>query len=373
MNPLEDLQNLVLPIKESGDHSPLTKEQVVGAYKLFLEREPENDEVILDKLKCNGLISLIQEFISSREFLLKYPKFSLGSLDGQAKKIDLDIAHVLLHIKENIIRDAKKEPSLEAITTQLCTASQFFSPKYKYWCNQFNEKPKLHRKQWEFVYILEALEASGVLSPGKRGLGFGCGKEPLPAVMASRGCDILATDLDTSSANKQGWIRSNEHSENLDDLYWPGICSKEHFYRKVTYSNINMNEIPKSLTGYDFVWSSCAFEHLGSIEKGLQFVINSMECLRSGGVAVHTTEFNLSSNEDTFESELLVFFRKKDINDLVARLEKRGYIVKPLNLTIGERVEDGFVDLPPFRSVPHLKLAVYGYLTTSIGLIIQKI
>ena len=134
-----------------------------------------------------------------------------------------------------------------------------------------------------------------------------------------------------------------------------------------------MNDIPLSLTAYDFTWSSCAFEHLGSIEKGIQFVINSTKCLRSGGIAVHTTEFNLSSNEDTFENEGLVFFRKKDIEDLIARLEQSGCIVAPLNLTIGERVEDGFIDLPPFKNSPHLKLALFGYLTTSIGLIIKKI
>ena len=227
MNPMKDLRNLLSPTLNPSASFPLTKEQVIGAYQCFLGREPENDDVIVNKLRCNSLTSLIQEFIGSSEFLLKYPDFSFGDLEGRPKEIDLDIAKVMFCIKQDIVRNAKQEPSLEAIGSQLCTASQWLSPKYKYWCEQFNEVPRLHRKQWEFVYVLEALEASGVLSPGKRGVGFGCGKEPLPAVMASRGCDVLTTDLDIDSATEQGWVSSGEHSGKLDDLYWPGICSKE--------------------------------------------------------------------------------------------------------------------------------------------------
>ena len=133
-----------------------------------------------------------------------------------------------------------------------------------------------------------------------------------------------------------------------------------------------MNAIPADLRDFDFVWSSCALEHLGSLEAGINFVINSTKCLRRGGVAVHTTEFNLSSNKETYEGSGVVLFRKRDIEEMIARLESAGCSVAPLNLTIGERVEDGFVDLPPYKSTPHLKLALYGFLTTSVGLIITR-
>ena len=210
------------------------------------------------------------------------------------------------------------------------------------------------------------------LKPGRRGLGFGCGKEPLAAVMANLGCTVVATDLDTQTATKQGWAATNQHAGQLEDLFRQGVCNWNTFNQRGSIQNVNMNQIPKSLKDFDFVWSSCAFEHLGSIEHGLEFVINSVNCLRPGGVAVHTTEFNLSSNDDTLESDTLVLFRKRDIEKLITRLEKNGFSVAPLNLTVGERVEDGFVDLPPFKSAPHLKLAVMGYLTTSIGLIITR-
>jgi SAM-dependent methyltransferase len=289
------------------------------------------------------------------------------------QKEEVKIAGVRYSFDQQICRNGHLEPTLERIGSQLCTASQFYSPLYKKWCDKFNEPPRMHRKQWEYVYILQALESAGALDHGRRGLGFGCGREPLSAVMVSRGCDVLATDLDVDRAAAQGWRASNEHAAKLEELFWPGACDIKEFMKRAAYQSVDMNAIPETLVDWDFVWSSCALEHLGSIEKGIEFVVNSTRCLKPGGVAVHTTEYNLSSNDDTFEDQNLVLFRKRDIEKLVHRLESNGCSVEPLNLVIGERVEDGFVDLPPFKSEPHLKLALHGYVATSIGIIVGKL
>ena len=296
------------------------------------------------------------------------------SFDNLSKSAYSDLKNVrsLLGIKQSISRSNENEPSLEALASQLCTASQFYSPIYSNWCEKINALPRLHRKQWEFVYILEALKSYGMLSNGKVGLGFGCGKEPLPSLMAKYGCKVIATDLDFDSALNKGWTATNQHTGALEDLFDSKICDREVFFKSVQFKNVDMNNIPADLKDFDFTWSACAFEHLGSIEKGLDFVINSVKCLKPGGVAVHTTEFNLGSNDATFESESCVFFRKKDIELLISRLEKMNCEVLPLNLTISELLEDDFVDLPPYKSAPHLKLAMQGHLTTSIGLIIKK-
>ena len=57
---------------------------------------------------------------------------------------------------------------------------------------------RLHRKIWEFCFIAQALDERGMLARGRRGLGFAVGTEPLPAMFASRGCAIVATDLATA-------------------------------------------------------------------------------------------------------------------------------------------------------------------------------
>ena len=267
---------------------------------------------------------------------------------------------------------AQPEPSLASATSQLCTESQFHEPAYAHWCGELREGRTLHRKQWEFVYILQALEQNGMLAEGRRGIGFGCGKEPLAAVMAQHGCNVVATDLSAASAAGHGWIETDQHATALEDLNQRGICDADRFRERVQFRPEDMNAISADLTGFDFVWSSCAFEHLGSIAHGIRFVENAMRCLSPGGIAVHTTEFNLTSNYRTIESPDLVVFRKHDIEHLVRRLELAGHEVHPLNLNPGTGQLDRHVDLPPYKQEPHLRLLLGNYVTTSLGLIVRR-
>ena len=132
-----------------------------------------------------------------------------------------------------------------------------------------------------------------------------------------------------------------------------------------------MNNVPAELRGFDFCWSACAFEHLGSIRKGLDYLHASLEPLRPGGVSVQTTEFNLLSNSGTVETPGLSIFRKEDIEEVIHELTAEGHMVEPLNLWPGASPVDEHIDLPPYTAI-HLKLALAGYQTTSIGLIITK-
>src|SRR4051812_7373139 len=91
--------------------------------------------------------------------------------------------------------ETKGEPNLERIGWQLVTSSQMDELAYASWCALIRDPRVRHRKVWEWVYILEVLEQHGMLAEGKRGLGFGCGAEPLSALMANMGCEILATDV----------------------------------------------------------------------------------------------------------------------------------------------------------------------------------
>jgi len=230
----------------------------------------------------------------------------------------------------------------------------------------------MHRKQWEHSFVIQALYERGVLSPGKRGLGFAVGQEPLPALFASFGCRILATDLDAADRRSTKWARSGQHAGGMHDLNVHGQCEPARFEQLVDFRSVDMNDIPADLTGFDFTWSSCSFEHCGSIELGQRFVREQMKCLRPGGVAVHTTEFNLSSNDDTITEGGTVIFRRRDMEAIIHTLVDGGHHVEPLNLNPGRGEFDRFVDQPPYRSDRHLRLALSCFVATSIGLIIQK-
>src|SRR5438045_9280230 len=101
-----------------------------------------------------------------------------------------------------------------------------------------------------------------------------------------------------------------------------------------------MTAVSSDLTGFDFCWSLCAMEHFGSLEAGARFVERSLQCLRPGGVAVHTTEMNISSDDRTLVDGPTVLYRKRDIESLAAGLEEVGHNVAALDFDVGDGVLD---------------------------------
>lgn len=263
-------------------------------------------------------------------------------------------------------------PGLRDPVSQACTQAQMDDPIYHYWCQQIGERPRHHRKQWEFCYILQSLARAGVLAPGMRGLGFGVGGEPLAAVFAARGASVLATDLATDEAANLGWVKTDQHAANKASLNARKLCDAVRFDDLVSFRFCDMNAIPDDLSGqFDFTWSACAFEHLGSIAKGLDFVANSIACLRPGGVAVHTTELNCSSDEDTLDNQGTVLFRKRDFRALAERLKAMGCDVA-LNFNLGDQPLDHHVDVAPYSNDNQLKLQIARWVSTSFGIIARK-
>jgi 2-polyprenyl-3-methyl-5-hydroxy-6-metoxy-1,4-benzoquinol methylase len=254
----------------------------------------------------------------------------------------------------------------------LCTQEQFETPWFKKWIAELKREPFLRRKLWELCYIAQALNERGMLAPEKRGLGFGVGQEDLSALFASYGCCIVATDLDLKEAKKAGWVDdTHQHASDLTTLNKRGLCDPVKFKQLVSYRNVNMREIPLDLVEFDFLWSTCAFEHLGTIELGTQFVFRAMDCLRPGGVAVHTTEFNIPSNADTISEGGTVLFRRQDIEAIADHLTSKGHRIQ-LKLDLGSGPADHYVDVPPYGGESHLKFGIESYVTTGIGLIIEK-
>jgi SAM-dependent methyltransferase len=216
-------------------------------------------------------------------------------------------------------------------------------------------------------------------------LGFGCGEEPIPSYLASLGVQVTITDLEPEQAQQAGWSDTNQHAASLTQAYKPYLVEIDKFEKLVELQYVDMNYIPHSLRNYDFCWSVCALEHLGSIEKGLSFVESSLETLRPGGLAVHTTEFNINPNGPTIDNWITVLFQQKHIRALAERLRAKGHYVAELNFDLGTGVMDRFIDVPPFQhDMPaeiqewigdqyHLKVGFDGFVTTCLGLIVTKV
>jgi SAM-dependent methyltransferase len=277
---------------------------------------------------------------------------------------------------------APPRPAAVPLTSKLCCQDDIEQDWLRYWLTQLHMAPVYHRKVWEDAFVMQALWNAEMLQQGRRGLGFAVGAESLPSYLASRDVDVLATDLDPADDRATVWANTAQHTSHLSQIFRPNLVNEHQFKRRCEYRSVDMNDITPELHGqFDFCWSVCALEHLGSIENGLAFIENSVLCLKPGGVAVHTTEFNLDDSGETIDQWPTVLFQRRHFEDLSARLAAHGHTLLAIDYNPGSGLMDRFVDLPPYASnqgwqmsaptSPHLRLSIDGFAVTSIGLIIR--
>jgi SAM-dependent methyltransferase len=309
----------------------------------------------------------------------QYSYFNLRLRDYETallniKNIGYELGRALA---ERELRKLSSEPSATRLIPKLCTQTDFESDWFPYWCQEIRTVPFYHRKIWEFCYICQALFAEGMLVPGRNGLGFGCGEEPLPSLFAKYGVEVLATDLDPSRHESEIWRLTGQHSAAVEQLRRRDICPDEQLLANIAFRPMDMNALPRELDGqFDFCWSACAFEHLGSVANGLEFVENSLCTLKPGGIAVHTTEFTFEEGE-ALDNSPTVLYQKRHLVELVDRLRSKGYRIDDFNFDRGDGMIDHLVDLPPWSdplrtpAYAHLKLSVDGFTCTSAAIIIR--
>jgi len=327
---------------------------------------------------------------------VRYISLHCGLPEGPLREIATDLRALSWNIKflgQHLASVTAREtdwtppdaPFQVPLQSQACTQEAMQSKWFAWWCAQLQMRPIFHRKLWEYAYIAQGFWERNAVRPGSRGLGFGCGTELFPSYFASQGSHIVATDLAPEKVAGMGWAETNQHTGSRDVLFRPEFLARADFDERVSLRYVDMNNIPADLHGlFDFTWSICALEHLGSIENGLRFIRESVRCLKPGGIAIHTTEFNFAYADETLESPSCVLFRKKDFEGLAAELRAEGHDVAPLNFDVGRGSLDGFIDIPPYREeeMPlagdlkyhplHLKLMLGDYPSTCFGIIVKS-
>lgn len=301
------------------------------------------------------------------------------------KNMGYDIAR---HLQKKLAeRPIPVVPSVINLVSKACTQSDIESDWFLYWNKQLNAAPIYHRKLWEFAFVLQALFEFNLLGEGHKGFGFGCGQEPLPSYFASKGIEAIVTDLEPEKSAGLGWVETGQHTTSKDQAFYSDLVSREKFDQYCSHRYVDMNNVPVIDAQFDFCWSICSLEHLGSIKNGLDFIVNSLSVLKPGGIAVHTTEFNYLSEYKTIDNWPTVLFTKKDFLNLKSRVECDGHKLLGPDFTIGNGVLDKFIDIPPYsvgegwlsreqwsdnEAAAHLRLSVDGFPSTCFGIIIQK-
>ena len=81
------------------------------------------------------------------------------------------------------------------------------------------------------------------VSPGRRGLGFGCGEGLCPVCCAARGMAITMTDLPPSDrASSAGWVATGQHAASAERAFQPHLVGRAEFERNVSLRHVDMNK-----------------------------------------------------------------------------------------------------------------------------------
>jgi hypothetical protein len=312
----------------------------------------------------------------------------LNAIKWSLKQQGYSIAHA---VYERVSRwPVPAKPGQMDLTCRCSTQVDVESGWFRYWVSKLHAAPIPHRKLWEYAYVLQCLYQTGMLEAERSAIGFGCGEEPLPSYFASKGINVTVTDLDPEIVAGKGWAETGQHTASIDKAYRPYLVEHSAFSERASLRYVDMNNIPGDLASqYDFCWSICALEHLGSIELGLEFIKNSLMVLKPGGIAVHTTELNYSEAEKTIDNWPTVLFLRRHFEQLSTELSALGHSVLPLDFNVGILPLDSFVDLPPYGDMPfamhgpseaaddgfrpaHLKLSIDGFPSTCFGFVVLK-
>jgi SAM-dependent methyltransferase len=170
------LQHWIMNYPEKKPTLPegLTPEAVVWAYRLFLDREPENQEVVDYKLKnFTNIHELRREFMHSYEFKKNNPIFHSPALSGDEPPM--------------LIEDSCSDVDLQTLFSHIQDAWQYLGetePHWSVWTSDEFHQSDIHTMKNVFydsgrknvINFFRALERNGIdYTSFKLCLDYGCG------------------------------------------------------------------------------------------------------------------------------------------------------------------------------------------------------
>jgi len=287
----------------------------------------------------------------------------LEALRLNVKALGYELARTLEAGLQSIPVEHAKRVNLESKPT---TQADLEAVWCRSWCAALRERPRYHRRLWECAFVLQALfEGQALLSESKV-LGLGAVDGSVISYLSRN--EVRSTVLSAAAP---------PFRDDLTDAFT--------FQKNVAFRPIE--EGLKGLEGLDACWSIGQAGHMGSIRKGMDFMLETMDVLKPGGLAVHVFDFNFADDQQTIDNWPMVLFQRRHIEALAEEMRARGHEPRPLDFHVGHQPLDRFIDIPPFDNdrteafnglwrdgwqSAHLKMSVDGFAVTSFGLICRR-
>lgn len=167
------------------------EEAIIWAYRLFLDRDPENLTAIADKLtRLESTRDIRREFVSSVEFKQKNPGFHTPALSGKEPSIHIENAKELkdlfFHIQNVWEFLGEKDPYWSVLTWEEFKSSNIEGTRTKFYKSGLNDATTL----------FNTLERNGIdYAPLKTCLEYGCGLGRVTYWLAKRFETVAGFDI----------------------------------------------------------------------------------------------------------------------------------------------------------------------------------
>jgi 2-polyprenyl-3-methyl-5-hydroxy-6-metoxy-1,4-benzoquinol methylase len=193
----------------------LTRDDVLWAYRLYLDREPESEQVIEEHLrKCSSTQELRDNFIYSTEFRRKNPLLHLPVLIGDEPAMsiedecsDADLQRLFDHVQVTWQALGESEPHWSVVVAEEYRQSNIDENR-----EAFYQTGAQHVEQ-----LFATLARNGVdFSSFKTCLDYGCGVGRITQHLANRFTEVVAYDVSLAHLQRaQDYLRAQNIS-NVD-------------------------------------------------------------------------------------------------------------------------------------------------------------
>jgi SAM-dependent methyltransferase len=240
-------------------------ESIVWAYLLFLDREPENQQVVQEKLaKSLDLPGLAQEFLQSPEFKLRHPTLRFPALSGfePEMQVEMELSEsdrqvLFRHIQDTWEQLGEKEPYFSVFTSE-----QFKQAKIKDNMDAFYATGR-HNVEGMF----KTLARNGIDCTRFRScLEFGCGVGRNTRWLCERFARVYGYDISKSHLR-------------IAENYFTG-----QKIRNATFQRLRRVQDIKTLPAVDLVYSILVLQH--NPPPIIELIVRQfIKILNPGGIA----------------------------------------------------------------------------------------
>jgi 2-polyprenyl-3-methyl-5-hydroxy-6-metoxy-1,4-benzoquinol methylase len=276
---------------------PITSEVVQWAYRLFLDREPENETVVEEKSRdCKSILELRRVFLRSEEFKSKNP--GLPTLSGHEPPIDVEysvsdreLKKIFKHVQKSWTSLGLNDPYFSVLTQGEFGKSAMSEERI----DEFYESGKK-----EVDRLFKTLARNSIDSSSFRNcLDFGCGAGRISRWLSASFEAVHAYDV-----SKNYLEMAQDYLENIDILNVD--------FRQVK-SIDDLGQFPK----VDLIYSVIVLQH--NPPPIMHRIIGGfMKALNPGGVAF----FQLPTYKEGYR-----FFSKKYLRHVSSKDEMEMHVL----------------------------------------------